>query len=395
MSKAQSLLRQAWELRRAGQLEEAEKKALAASRIAPPLPQALHFLGVVRVELGKFAEAEWALGQALKLAPALDAVWCDLGVAHHRQGHFSRAGECYQKAMALDPAQGIYPGYLGSLLLDLNRLEEAKDFLDQALRLLPVHAPNWFNLGRVLELQGDGKGALHAYRRCLAADTNDSCGASIKLAQLGEGPLPGRMAPEGVRAFYAARAAAWHKDKAIGAGYGGLALFERALAAVAQAGEGLSILDAGCGTGLAGGLLRPCAARLTGLDLSPDMLRQARASGHYDRLIEGDLLEFLAGGETFDLIAAAAVLLHFGDLAPVLARMKGALGPGGRIAFTVLTHEGADVRLDSASFFRHGLAHVKAALAAAGFAALGIEEGVHELHDGQPVMGLAVGAALT
>src|SRR6185503_17156267 len=37
----------------------------------------------------------------------------------------------------------------------------------------------------------------------------------------------------------------------------------------------LDILDLGCGTGLCGPLLRPIARRLTGVDLSPNMLAKA------------------------------------------------------------------------------------------------------------------------
>jgi predicted TPR repeat methyltransferase len=395
MSGVEQRLRQAWELRRAGRLDEAEAAALAASKQKPPHPLAFHFLGVVRIDLGRFSEAVWALGRALKLAPELDGAWADLGIAHHRQGHFAEAETAYRRAAQINPAQGLYPGYLGALMLDLNKPSEAKACLLRALELQPGDAHGWFNLGRAFEILGEKTNAQSAFLRCRALDQNDSCGAGLKLAQLGAAPLPSRTPPEAVRHFYAARAANWEKDKGETGAYGGLDLFRRALAASVSPGGKQDILDAGCGTGLSGVALRPLARSLTGLDLSPAMLRLAKARGLYDRLIEDDLMTFLAAGEMFDLIAAAAVLLHFGDLAPVLARMKGALKTDGRIAFTVLTHEGSGAILDETSFFRHGRDHVEASLAGAGFAPLLIEEGVHEFHDGQPVMGLAVAAAPT
>ena len=47
--------------------------------------------------------------------------------------------------------------------------------------------------------------------------------------------------------------------------------------------EQLAILDLGCGTGLAGAVFKPLAARLDGIDLSPAMIEKARARGIYDR----------------------------------------------------------------------------------------------------------------
>ena len=48
----------------------------------------------------------------------------------------------------------------------------------------------------------------------------------------------------------------------------------------------VKILDAGCGTGLCGPLLKPWARRLVGVDLSGGMLEKARALQLYDEHIE-------------------------------------------------------------------------------------------------------------
>ena len=94
-------------------------------------------------------------------------------------------------------------------------------------------------------------------------------------------------------------------------------------------------LDAGCGTGLCGPLIRPLAARLTGVDLSPRMLERAEIRNVYDVLACGDLVAFLARAERrFDLIVAADVFIYLGDLAPVFAAAAAALRPGGVLAFS-------------------------------------------------------------
>ena len=95
------------------------------------------------------------------------------------------------------------------------------------------------------------------------------------------------------------------------------------------------ILDAGCGTGLCGPLLRPVARELTGVDLSPKMLDQAERRGMYDSLICEELTEFLERSPgRFDVMAAADVLIYFGDLRPVFAATAIAFRPGGLLAMS-------------------------------------------------------------
>ena len=66
------------------------------------------------------------------------------------------------------------------------------------------------------------------------------------------------------------------------------------------------ILDAGCGTGLCGVLLKPLARSLTGVDLSASMLKKAKQRGIYDRLVEDEITRFLSEHvAAFDVVASA------------------------------------------------------------------------------------------
>src|SRR5690606_35079457 len=92
--------------------------------------------------------------------------------------------------------------------------------------------------------------------------------------------------------------------------------------AAARPDEGLRVLDAGCGTGLCGPLLRPLASHITGIDLSPGMIARARDRRMheggtaerpvYDELVVAELTSWLAHHPAqFDAVVAADVLVYF------------------------------------------------------------------------------------
>src|SRR6185369_15630707 len=80
-----------------------------------------------------------------------------------------------------------------------------------------------------------------------------------------------------------------------------------------------TMLDLGCGTGLAGAALRPHVDWLVGVDLSPKMVDEARKKGLYDRLVVGDIAQFLsdqrAQEAAFHLVIAADVFAYLADFA--------------------------------------------------------------------------------
>lgn len=96
------------------------------------------------------------------------------------------------------------------------------------------------------------------------------------------------------------------------------------------------ILDAGCGTGLCAGFLRPYAKELFGVDLSVKMLEISRDKGGYDFLARTDLSEIVTYPEgKFDMIICADVLVYFGALTTVFQNFASILNPGGWLVATV------------------------------------------------------------
>jgi predicted TPR repeat methyltransferase len=158
----------------------------------------------------------------------------------------------------------------------------------------------------------------------------------------------------------------------------------------------LAALDAGCGTGLCAPLLAPFVARLTGVDLSPQMLAKARQRGGYDELVQGEMTQYLSAHEAeFDLIVSADTLCYFGALSTVLACARSALREGGVLIFTVEHAEDpGDVgyRLNPHGRYSHGEDYVRRGLDAARLEVLATSRAVLRMESGYPVIGLLVSA---
>lgn len=108
------------------------------------------------------------------------------------------------------------------------------------------------------------------------------------------------------------------------------------------------MIDAGCGTGLAGDQFRNISNVLIGVDLSEAILMEAekKRPNLYNETIVGDISQvFSQKANTIDLIIAADSYIYFGDLEQLFAAMKKGLVDGGYTAFTLENVEKEDQQL--------------------------------------------------
>ncbi|HLH91215.1 MAG TPA: methyltransferase domain-containing protein [Xanthobacteraceae bacterium] len=280
-------------------------------------------------------------------------------------------------------------------------LAGAADLLVQAIEAAPRFVSAWFTLGQIREKLGRHDDAIAAFQQVCALDPEDRLGAGLHLVRLGALP-PGDMPAAYVRALFDQFAPRFETTLNEGLGYRGPQLLRDAVAAACTA-EGrarrfAAMLDLGCGTGLAGAVFRPMVRELIGVDLSARMIERARAKNIYDRLVLGDLAQFMHGEardrRRYELIVAADVFIYLAWLPSVIAAAAGVLAPGGLIAFTVETHVGDDVILGAKLRYQHGIAHVQAAIAGAGLKMLGLSEAWARQEAGAEAPGLVVVARL-
>jgi predicted TPR repeat methyltransferase len=193
-------------------------------------------------------------------------------------------------------------------------LAAAADLYAQAVELAPGFASAWFALGEAREVLGDRDGARAAFERAAVADQEDRQGAALRLKRLGGGD-PAREALHGyVRTLFDQYAPRF--DRALAdLSYSAP---EKLREAVTKYGLRFgTMLDLGCGTGLAGAAFRPHVDWLIGVDLSPKMIEEAHRKGVYDRLVVNDVVAFLAGEseQSAQLIIAADVFAYIADFA--------------------------------------------------------------------------------
>lgn len=277
-------------------------------------------------------------------------------------------------------------------LLEAGGGAAARDLAAEACTMDPGWADAWFVLAETSERAGDRERAIEAYRHCLALEPEDRLGAGARLTLLGAAGTPERLPHAYVRTLFDQTARRF-EESLVGR------LEYRAPERLMQSLEpfrvdmpsSLAVLDIGCGTGLAGILLRPWAARLDGFDLSPLMVAEASRKKIYDAVAVGDLLDAPdTDAPRYGLAVATDVLCYVGDLAPAFAAIHDRLIGRGHFAFTVEAGSRAPYALGPAQRFRHDPHAIEGWLAEAGFDRLACERAVLRRERREPVDGLVV-----
>ena len=139
--------------------------------------------------------------------------------------------------------------------------------------------------------------------------------------------------------------------------------------------RGLTVLDAGCGSGRYLQVLSERGARTIGMDLSPAMLERAKQSNA--RLARADLRALPFDAMSIDLVVCGLALGDFGEIELALTEIARVLCPGGQVIYSVVhpageaagwsrtfESEGRQLAIDG---FWHSLDRHRQACVAAGF----------------------------
>lgn len=279
-------------------------------------------------------------------------------------------------------------------------LPAAADLLEQALELAPSFTSAWFTLGEIRSQLGERDKAIAAFREARQSDPDDQHGAGLHLIRLGDEQLA-EMPKAYVQALFDQYAPRFEDVLINDLGYRAPSLIFKAVLAARVAAKKPALfkraIDLGCGTGLAAAAFARQVDQFVGIDLSPGMIKEARATGLYAELEVADMIDGLRGKSdaSANLVVAADALVYLSDLAPVLTEARRVLARGGVVAFTLETHDGCGIVLGEGLRYAHSAEYVRGAIAKTGCKLLTLEPASPRIENNEPVRGLVVVAEKT
>ena len=307
-----------------GRLEEAESIYRQAIAIKSNFTEAYSNLGNALKDLGRLEEAESNYKKAIALKPDYAEAHNNLGAAIKEQGRLDEAIENYEKAITLKPDYVAAYGNLGDALREIGRLEEATAIYKKAIKIMPnfLEAKHW-----LATLTGV---TTNSAPRDLVEKLFDGYANKFEhsLVQQLEYNIP-----KIITKMIVSRKA---KDS-LG-----------------------SVLDLGCGTGLAGVEIKKLCKNLVGIDLSKLMLEKARKKNIYTKLVHGDILEFLSIEDLdFDYYISTDTFVYIGDLYNVFRLIKSRNSSGGKLVFSTEHRENDNFILETSGRYSHSKKYIE------------------------------------
>jgi len=350
------------------------QKALALDPRSVP---ALVNLANLETAAGEYETAEKHYKRALELSPQNLDAHINYADMLYRQKRLPEALEEYRTAVVIDPGIPEISNNLGVILKDIGEYEEALGLFFNAFNQRPETGEFSVNIAETLTL-------LHGQKPETA----------VKIAQNWH-----RQAPDNAFAGHICAALQGKLENENNQIYVEK-LFDnfadnyelvlqkldygvvRSLRNFTGPVEG-TLVDLGCGTGLAGLAYQAAGTRLVGVDISEKMLAQARKKGIYKELIKADIVSWLLQKPQADAFVAADVFNYIGRLESVID----AAAPI-KLAFSTEDDHSVDTcRLTPSGRFAHNPEYVEKLLQKAGYHRIERQSSVLRTENGQPVKG--------
>ncbi len=318
--------------------------------------QAWNNLGIVLKELGDAEAAQSAYQHALEIQPDFADAHFNLGNLHEHQGELDSALHCYQQSLALEPGFAKACNNMGNVHYLLKQFEQARAAYE-----------------RTLELDPGNESARH-------------------MLDALNGVTTATAPPDYIRRLFD-RAAPDFEDRLVDA------LAYRSPQELRSLLDKLSgpelrlndAVDLGCGTGLSGRVFRDRVDRIAGVDLSPNMIEEARKKQVYDRLETGDLIAFLENsGDRYSLFLATDVLVYLGDLRPLFDAIGKRTAGDAWFLFSVERSDDEDFILRPTGRFGHSRVYIESLAREYGWDIAALEETVVRTENDNPIPGYNV-----
>jgi predicted O-linked N-acetylglucosamine transferase (SPINDLY family) len=167
-------LQQAVDWHARGELARAAEIYQELIGIDPAQPDALHLLGVVLTQSGRFAPGAALIERSLAVNPDQPVATANLGHALMAMNRADAALSAYERSLAMRPDNAAAHNGRGSALAALGRLPESLESFDRALQLAPDFLEARNNRGVALRKLGRSEEAMRIFDGVLAARPDDA-----------------------------------------------------------------------------------------------------------------------------------------------------------------------------------------------------------------------------
>ena len=141
-------------------------------KFQPYHPDAMYNIGTSLMRLKKYEEAEKWLRKTLKDQPKHIGALQNLSLALKELDHQQESLETSEKLLELQESEVSCNNH-GTILDEMNRAEEAREYFERAIALNPKYAPAYCNVGQVLLGLGEPELAIAHYKYAITLDDQD------------------------------------------------------------------------------------------------------------------------------------------------------------------------------------------------------------------------------
>jgi predicted TPR repeat methyltransferase len=279
--------------------------------------ESLNQHGIALFKKNQFIEAKNSFEKALQFKPDFIEAINSLGIVNHKLGNLDQAVRLYKKVVALDSKYALASENKILAVIyffSQGRFQEALETLNLLVKKNPKDALLFNMLGGCLASIGQTDMAISNYQKALEFQPE------YAIPQHMLNSLTGRTSKEPPKQYvknlfddYAHR---FNKALVNNLQYSlPFVIKDLILKSKSNKAQFKNVIDLGCGTGLAGKDLRDISTNLIGVDISENMVSEAKKLDIYDTLIVGHIVEKLnASQDKFDLLVALDVLIYIGDV---------------------------------------------------------------------------------
>ena len=170
-----------------GQLEMADKLYKKILAVNPNHADALHLLGIIADQVGKYDISVGLIKKAIKIRPQKAIYHYSMGNALNGQGKTGEVLACLRKAIELNPDFAEAFNNMGVTLKAQGRSDEAITCFRKALEIKPQYAEAHNNMGNALKDEGGSDEAITSFRKATEikpqyAEAHSNMGNALKDA---------------------------------------------------------------------------------------------------------------------------------------------------------------------------------------------------------------------